>query len=67
MSHNCTGEVKGDKLILTVDISEAALKAAAPSSQGKTLIVGGTGGFTGFGKVKASLNVTIPNPEYKKA
>lgn len=55
------GEIKGDKLILTVDVSEVARKAATPSTSGKTLVVASTRGFTRFGDIGVSLNCTIPN------
>lgn len=61
-----TSEVKGDKIILTVDCSEAARKAARPSTEGKTLILGTTGGFTMIGDVRVSLNAILPNPAYVK-
>lgn len=51
-------EIKGDKLILTIDISEKALAAAKPSASGKTKVVATTGGFTGYGPVKVNCNVT---------
>lgn len=57
---NVQGEIKGDKLILTIDISKASRDNAKASSSGKTKLVATTSGFTGFGDVKASLNVTIP-------
>ena len=60
LNMNVQGEIKGDKLVLTIDISKAALENAKPSSSGKTKILATTSGFTGFGPVKASLNVTIP-------
>jgi hypothetical protein len=53
------GEMKGDKLILTIDCSEAARKASAPSKSGKTNILATTGGFTRFGDVSVSLNATV--------
>lgn len=57
---NVTGKIVGDKLILEIDVSDAALKAAAPSKTGKTQIVASTNGFTSYGKgVKVSLNATI--------
>lgn len=56
------GEVKGDKLILTIDMSEAARKAAQPSKSGKTVILATTSGFTRFGDVAVSLNATLPAP-----
>lgn len=55
------GEIKGDKLVLTIDISKATLENAKPSSSGKTKIVASTNGFVGFGPVKVSLNATVPN------
>ena len=42
--HNVTHEVKGDKLIITVDVGQGALDAAPRSSSGKTQLVGTTGG-----------------------
>lgn len=54
------GELKGDKLILTIDVSEAARAKAAPSKSGKTNVLATTGGFTRFGDVAVSLNATIP-------
>lgn len=54
------GELKGDKLVLTIDVSEAARKGATPSKSGKTVILATTGGFTRFGDVSVSLNATLP-------
>lgn len=54
------GEIKGDKLILTIDVSDAARKAAAPSASGKTLVLASTRGFTRFGDVSVSVNCTLP-------
>ena len=62
-----TGEIKNGKLLITVDISEEAIAAAHPSETGKKLVVASTGGFTGFGPVKANVVVTVPNPAYVKA
>lgn len=42
--HNVTHTVKGDKLVIEVDISAKAIAAAPPSSSGKTHLVGTTGG-----------------------
>lgn len=56
---NVSGEVKGDKLILTIDLSKAARDAAQPSKSGKTKILATTSGFTGYGDVKVSLNATV--------
>lgn len=56
---NVRGEVKGDLLILTINIGQAAKDAAQPSKSGKTKVLATTSGFTGFGDVKVSLNATI--------
>ena len=55
---------EGDKIVITIDASEAALKAAPPSSTGKTLMVATTKGFRRVGPLSVSLNCTIPNPCY---
>jgi hypothetical protein len=39
-----THEVKGDKLIITVDVGQQSIQAAPPSASGKTCLVGTTGG-----------------------
>jgi len=44
--HNVTHEIKGDKLIITVDVGVGACTAAPPSSSGKTQLIGTTGGQT---------------------
>ena len=54
------GEIKGDKLILTIDVGAAARAAAAPSKSGKTMVLATTSGFTRFGDVSVSLNATLP-------
>lgn len=55
-----TGEMKGDKLILTIDCSAAARAAASPSASGKTKVLASTRGFTRFGDVAISVNATLP-------
>lgn len=58
-------EIKDGKLVIIVDVSQDALKAAQPSkSSGKTLVVGGSNGHTAIGKFKVNLTVTVPNPNY---
>jgi len=42
--HNVTHRVESGKLIITVEVTPAALNAAPPSSSGKTMLVGSTGG-----------------------
>ena len=55
---NVQHEIKGDKLILTIDVSAKTLAEAAVSKSGKTKIVATTHGFTNLGAVGVSLNVT---------
>ena len=55
---NVKAEIKGDKLLIEIDVSKAALDAAELSKGGKMHIVATTGGFTGYGPVKLSLNCT---------
>lgn len=55
-------ENKGDKLVITLDISKAAWDDAPPSkSTGKTKVVAGTGGFlavnTPHGTARLSVNL----------
>lgn len=57
-------EIKGDKLIITCDMGDAARKAAQPSGSGKTVLVATTGGFTRIGDMSLSLNLTLPNAAY---
>lgn len=53
-------QIKGDKLVIEVDISKATLASAPPSSTGKTKVVATTHGFTMVGPVKVGLNVVLP-------
>ncbi|SDK00531.1 hypothetical protein SAMN05216338_107922 [Bradyrhizobium sp. Rc2d] len=57
---NVRGELKGEQLILTIDLSAKAQKQARPSSTGKTKLIATTNGFINYGHVKVSLNATIP-------
>jgi hypothetical protein len=52
---NVQTKIAGDKLVITVDVSEATLKAAVPSKTGKSRIVASTSGFTAVGGVKLNL------------
>lgn len=61
------GEMKGDKLVLTIDCSAAARAAAQPSKTGKNILIASTRGFTRFGDVSVSLNATLPIPVPAKA
>lgn len=58
-------EQRDGKLVITIDVSDAAIAAARPSSTGKTLVVDGTNGFRHCGSVSINLNVTAPNPRYE--
>jgi hypothetical protein len=54
-------KVQGDKLIIEIDVSPAALKAAPLSKTGKSRLVASTGGFVaveGKGNLKLGLNLT---------
>jgi hypothetical protein len=57
--HNVTHELKGDTLIITVDVSAKAVKAAPPSSTGKTLLVATTGGALPVTSPHANLTMAI--------
>lgn len=57
---NIEHEIKGGKLILTIDISDKAKMAAPPSKSGKTRVIATTSGFVAMGDIKVSLNATIP-------
>lgn len=56
---NVFAEIKGDKLVITLDLSKSARDAAEPSKSGKSKVLATTAGFTGYGDVKLSLNATI--------
>lgn len=56
---NVHTEFKGDKLIITVDISDKTVKSSPMSKSGKNKLVATTGGFVGLEKGFAiGLNVT---------
>ncbi|MGY3354807.1 hypothetical protein ACVWZK_001470 [Bradyrhizobium sp. GM0.4] len=57
---NVKGEIKGDHLVLTIDLSARAQRQAKPSSTGKTKVIATTNGFVNYGDVKVSLNAIIP-------
>lgn len=50
---------EGDKLVITIDVSEKAKAAAVPSASGKSKVLASTRGFTNYGDVGLSLNATI--------
>lgn len=56
---NVSAKLEGDKLVITIDCSKAARDGAEPSKSGKTKVLATTGGFTGYGDVKLSLNATV--------
>lgn len=55
-------EIKGDKLVITIDVSKAAIDAAPNSASGKSRVVASTRGFANYatphGTVGLSLNAT---------
>jgi len=55
---NVKHEIKGDKLLITVDVSKRTVEKAAPSKSGKTRIVGSTNGFVTLdGGLQLAVNV----------
>lgn len=65
MENNVKYAVKGNTLTITCDISPATIGKATPSSTGKTLAVGSTGGFVDVGNgLKLSLNLAAKNPNF---
>ncbi len=58
-----TGEIKGDELILKIDVSAIARENARPSKSGKSRLLASTNGFMRFGDVSVNLNATIPAAE----
>ena len=56
---NVAAEVKGDKLIITVDVSKKTIANAEPSKSGKSNVVGSTNGFVKIGGVSFGLNVIV--------
>ena len=56
---NVKGEMKGEILTLVIDCSKVARDGAKESKSGKTKLLATTGGFTGFGDIKVSLNATV--------
>jgi len=63
MARNVTHKIEDDKLILTIDISHASLKAAPPSASGKTRLVASSGGVVPVeckaGDVTYAINVMV--------
>lgn len=54
-----------EALVIRVNLGPKARKAMRLSSTGKTYLIGTTGGYSREGDIGFSLNVTVPNPEYK--
>lgn len=50
---------KGDKLVIEIDISDAAKAKAEASKSGKTRVLASTHGFTSIEGVGLSLNATV--------
>jgi len=60
---NVSYELKGDKLIITMELTSAGIKKAPKSSTGKTNLVASTGGYVKIGdmhghKIALMVNVT---------
>ncbi len=56
---NITTERKGDKLILTIDVSDATKKQAPISKTGKSRIVATTHGFAATDGIKLNLTAIV--------
>lgn len=56
---NITVKRVGDNLVLTIDISKAALDAATPSASGKSKVVASTHGNTSIEGVTIGVNAYI--------
>jgi hypothetical protein len=54
----------GDKIVITIQVDDATIAEAKPSSSGKTIMVATTNGFKRVGPVSLSLNCTVPNPAF---
>lgn len=56
---NVHSEVKGDKLILTIDIGDAAKAKAWQKEGGKLKMIASTHGFTSINGVSVSVNAGL--------
>ena len=62
--HNVIHEVVDHKLVLTIDISPAAIAAAIPSSTGKTTLIATSSGpvsFYGPAGARLSFSINVMN------
>ena len=59
MAHNVAHEVRNGKLIITIDITPAACKAAPPSASGKTYLVASTGGSVPLAGTVLSFSLNV--------
>jgi hypothetical protein len=60
-------EIKGDKLIITIDISDKAVAAAEMSSSGRNKLVATTAGFVRLNdKLQLSLNLIAKEKKKEK-
>lgn len=61
MAHNVTYAIEGEDLVLRVKLTQGTIAAAPPSSTGKTVVIGSTGGgipaAPAFPGVKVNLTV----------
>jgi uncharacterized protein YaaQ len=56
---NYTAEVRDGKLVIIVDVSAKAIEGAQLSKSEKSKLLASTRGFTRFGNVALSMNVTV--------
>jgi hypothetical protein len=50
----------GDKIVITIDVSEAAREKAELSRSGKSRLIASTHGFARYRDVAISLNASVP-------
>lgn len=59
MAHNVTHAIEGDYLVVRVRITEADAAAAPPSSTGKSVLIGSTGGYVKLDKTVGGVNLSM--------
>lgn len=55
--NNITAEIRGDKLVITVDVSPKVKKEAPRSASGKNNVLASTRGFLAVNDISIGLNV----------
>lgn len=56
-------EMRGDTLVIEIDVSAEARARAPTSKSGKTRLLASTNGFVKHGDISIGINVTIPKVE----